>query len=169
MCSCYLITPFLILPPPHYLSFWLPLFLSHSLHPLSNSLSLSLSLSLSSLSLSLLSLPHIIFETIFHKYSKRRVHITLLLPMSLVTVCRYFFLVFLNLPLPHYLSFCLPLFLSFSLNLSLFRSLSLSISLSISVSLLLSTFRLFSNSGFFLMPFGSFLNKYITESFIVCV
>ena len=54
------------------------------------------------------------------------VHVTLLLPLSFVTVCHYLFLVFLILSFPRYLSFYFPLFLSHSLNPlsnSLFRSL----------------------------------------------
>ena len=55
-------------------------------------------------------------------------------------LCRYFFLVSLILPVPHYLSFCFPLFLAYSLN-PLSSSLSL-FSLYLCVSLFRSIWKL---------------------------
>ena len=138
MCTVYFLTPSV---SRNGVSLFFSLILLIPSLTLSLSLSLSLSLALS-LSVSLCSLPpscH--FLNHFILYSKRCVPVSLLLPLSLVTLCRYFFLVFLILPPPHYLSFCLPLFLSYSLNPLSTLSLSLPLSISLFFSSLMSFLR----------------------------
>ena len=170
---CFFCNHFLVLPLSFCLSFYLSSSLSLSLflclcpppHTLSFSLSVSFSVSLFFASLKS-------FLNRFYSYFKRCVHVSLLLLRSLVTVCRYFFLVFLILPVPHYLSFCFHLFLSHSLNPlsnSLSISLSLSLSLSFSLYLCLSLVRSIWKLVFLITPYMLRISYIITNYTVLYV